>query len=237
MTRILTKYIFITLSIFIGLIHTVNAEEKRSDIHAADIEAIAEKLQKKYDRAKGFSADFKQQTTLEIMNRKRFGKGKVLFQKPGLMRWDYYAPDKQILISDGENLTIYVEKDQQMIVTSAKEYLQSDVTYSFFSGTGNILQDFSIHTPGKDKNDLENTHLIKLTPNSLHPQVDHLFIWISKENFNIKKLQIFSHTGSITELLFSNIQIFDESNKNSSPTPDLNAFVFTPPPGTEIIEQ
>lgn len=204
---------------------------------ADDPREIAAHLQSTYDRAAGLSADFEQVTTLDIMKRKRFGSGTLLFRKPGFMRWDYLAPDRLVLISDGKTFSIYNEKEHQLIITSAKEYLQSDVTYSFFAGTGNVLRDFEVSMPAEMENEAANTYLLKLVPKTLHPQVDHLYVWITPGSFVIKRLRIVSHTDSVTDLTFSHIKIYDRLGEGSDSPLGRDAFIFIPPPGTEVIEQ
>ena len=61
--------------------------------------------------------------------------------RSSVMRWNYAEPDKQVIINDGETLFIYTEKDRQLIKTPAQE-IESDITYAFFAGTRNLLDDF-----------------------------------------------------------------------------------------------
>jgi outer membrane lipoprotein carrier protein len=199
-----------------------------------DALAVAQKLQKTYENATNVVADFKQTTTMEFSSRVRQGSGTMIFRKPGRMRWDYKSPDYQVLISDGETISMYFEKSNQMIVSNAKEYLQSDVTYSFFAGTGDILQDFDVSVPDFP-NTTEDTFLIKLTPRSAHPQVSLIHAWISRDAFLITHLQIVDHFDTVTDLFFDNIQIDADQYDNRKISEDL--FHFTPPANTEIIEQ
>ena len=129
---------------------------------------------------------------------------------------------------------MYFEKSSQMIISNAKDYLQSDVTYSFFAGTGNILKDFDISGPDFE-NDKPDTYLIKLIPKSTHPQVSSMYAWVSRETFLIEQLQIIDHFDTVTHLSFANITIDADSYGNRTIGEDL--FYFTPPAGTEIIEQ
>jgi outer membrane lipoprotein carrier protein len=195
---------------------------------------IASKLQSTYENAANIVAQFSQTTTMKFSPRVRQGAGKMIFLKPGRMRWDYITPDYQVLISDGETISMYFEKSSQMIISNAKDYLQSDVTYSFFAGTGNILKDFDISGPGFENNQ-PDTYLIKLIPKSTHPQVSSMHAWISRETFLIKQLQIIDHFDTVTNLYFTNITIDADSYDNRKIGKDL--FYFTPPAGTEIIEQ
>ena len=196
---------------------------------------IVQKIQVTYERAKTLSADFKQSTAMQLSSRVKQGSGSMVFLKPGHMRWDYSAPDQQVLISDGETISMYFAQSKQMIVTAAKEFLQSDVTYSFFSGTGDIIKDFDIQDPDLPNKDTENSYLIKLSPMKAHPHVAYMHAWIAKHTFLINRLQIVDHFNTVTDLFFSNIHI-DFSTYNGQKIDD-DLFFFTPPAGTEIIEQ
>ena len=195
---------------------------------------VAQKLQSTYEKAANLVADFRQTTTMKFSSRVRQGLGTMIFSKPGRMRWDYKEPDLQVLVSDGESISMYFEKSNQMIISSAKEYLQSDVTYSFFAGTGDILRDFAVGEPDLT-NTQENSFLIKLTPKSSHPHVASIHAWITHDSFLITHLQIVDHFETVTDLFFENIRI-DTGHYGSRAIKD-DLFVFLPPAGTEIIEQ
>jgi len=195
---------------------------------------VAQKLQNTYEKAANLAADFNQTTTTKFSSRVRQGSGTMVFSKPGRMRWDYLTPEYQVLISDGETISMYFEKSNQMIVSNAKDYLQSDVTYSFFAGSGNILKDFDVNEPDSFMQK-ENSYLIKMTPKSLHPHVSSLHVWVSQVTFLIMHMQIIDHFDTVTDLYFDNIQIDTDYYGSRKIEEDL--FFFTPPAGTEIIKQ
>jgi outer membrane lipoprotein carrier protein len=196
---------------------------------------IAKELQSTYEKTLGFSATFKQTTSLALSGRNKEGSGTVVFLKPGYMRWDYLAPDKQVLISDGETITMYFEKANQMILTSAKEYLQSDVTYSFFSGTGNILEDFDVSPAEEPTEKNTGSQILRLVPKASHPHVSSLYVWIAKDQAIINKIRIIDHFDTTTDLVFEDVQL--KRTKEDGPVIDEKLFSFTPPAGTEIINQ
>lgn len=190
---------------------------------------IALKIQQTYEQTESLKADFLQTSTLSGMrHRQRKGSGTMVIQKPGLLRWDYETPAEQVLVSDGQTFSLYFAAEKQMIVTPAEEYLQEDITYGFFSGTGDILRDFTVK-PVPDKLENENFHALELVPRQTHPQVESLYVWVDKSSFLIKRLQILDHLGSITDLIFFNLVV-------NKPYP-VDYFNFTPPEGTEIIKQ
>lgn len=191
------------------------------------LDEIVSRLQKTYETTLSFSADFSQTTTFDFNQRQRQAKGVVVIEKGGRMRWDYQSPDQQVLVCDGRLFSMYVAKEQQMIVSDAKNYLEADITYAFLSGSGNIERDFLIeeHAGGEDTG---SAHHLRLTPKKAHPQVKYLDIWVNATTFLIERIKIVDHFGSITDLAFTNMRV-------NVPSP-ADFFSFTPPAGTEIIK-
>lgn len=210
-------------------------------------EEIARRLQLTYDQISSISFNFSQNTAGELSGRPQQGSGTAWFVKekkikdkpatPGKMRWDYTAPDKQILVSDGIDFSMYFAKLEQMIISPA-EVMQTDITYSFFTGSGNLLHDFVISAPNPElapgKNDAHRYKVIKLTPKATQSQVNEIHLWVTTDSL-IQRIEILDHFETRTTLDLSNIKI------NSLPTDDRKAmdalFSFIPPEGTEIIYQ
>jgi outer membrane lipoprotein carrier protein len=197
---------------------------------------IAEHLQSTYEGSTGLTARFRQVTTMQFTQRQKEGSGTVTYLKPGLMRWDYVAPDRQVLISDGEKISMYFAKTRQMIVTSAKEYLQSDVTYSFFSGTGNITKDFTVSKAEDMADDDGSGYVIKLVPKRTHPHISRLYVWVDAATWLITRIRIIDHFDTTTDLFFDDVHLV-HADKKTGPAIDKKMFLFIPPAGTEIINQ
>ncbi|MEW6220350.1 MAG: outer membrane lipoprotein carrier protein LolA [Thermodesulfobacteriota bacterium] len=185
-------------------------------------------LQAQYEKAATLVADFRQVTRMKVASRDRQARGQVMFKKPGRMRWDYVAPDPQVLVSDGDRLLMYFEKSRQMIVSSAREALESDVTYSFFAGKGDLSRDF-VAAPSDEDPGGQDQYAVVLTPKAPHPQLERLHVWVAKTDYRIQRLRIEDHFGGSTDLYFENLEV-------NRPLGD-DLFVFTPPPETEVIEQ
>ncbi|MDD3815369.1 MAG: outer membrane lipoprotein carrier protein LolA [Desulfocapsaceae bacterium] len=210
-------------------------------------EDIARRLQQNYDQIKSLSFHFTQSTEGELSGRPQQGSGTAWFVKEkkspgapgtvGKMRWDYTTPDKQILISDGVNFSMYFAKLEQMIVSPA-ETMRTDITYAFFTGTGNLLKDFSISAPNPEftpkKEDAGRYKVIKLIPKENQSQVSEIHLWVTPDSL-IQRMEILDYFDTRTTLEFSDLKV------NTLPTDDPKAmdalFSYTPPEGTEIIYQ
>lgn len=194
-----------------------------------------EKIFHFYGQLSSLSFDFSQQT--ETTARTRSGKGDAVFFRPalqsGLMRWNYDSPDRQVVINDGNNISIYTENDQQMIVTPAAE-LESDITYQLLNGNTEIINDFNavVFDPSLISSNEPPYPSIELTPLTPQNQLKTIRFWHDDHNI-IHQIVITDHFETITTLRFTNIKINDlQADDPAALSTILN---FTPPPGTEII--
>ena len=193
-------------------------------------QAIAQKIQQTYAKTRTLRADFQQTTSSRMSERERHGSGTLVLSKPGLMRWDYREPDQQVFVCDGQRISMYFAKERQMMVTPAKDYLESDVTYSFFAGKGDINRDFMV--AGPEEEDLlepNTTYQLKLTPKQPHAQIDFINLWVDRTTFLLKRLKVTDKFGTVTDLVFAKVTTNEEVLAKT--------FSFTPPKGTEIIDK
>lgn len=211
--------------------------------HAADSpveypEDIAARLQLRYDAMKSLTFNFYQDIRGEMTGRPRQGSGRAVFFKNGdkaRMRWDYTSPDRQVLISDGVEFSMYIAEQQQMIVTPA-ENLDADLTYSFFTGKGLLQRDFHIRPANEDEqsDDEAEFKVIKLIPKTPQSQVQDIHVWVTPDSL-IRRMKIQDHFGTITVLNLSDIEADKLNDQNPAEIEAL--FTFVPPAGTEIIRQ
>ncbi len=205
-------------------------------------EDTAARLQQRYDTIHSLQFDFTQDTRGQLAGRPKTGTGQAFFMrdttgnKPGMMRWNYTTPDRQVLVSDGVTFSMYFETLKQMIVTDA-DVMKRDLTYSFFTGRGSLQEDFTISAADEHfgTNQQESkTVIIKLTPKQMQSQVAAIHIWVTEDSL-IQRIEILDHFDTLTVLNFSHLKV----NKLSPDDPALikRLFTFVPPEGTEIIEQ
>ena len=226
----------IILSLLLALFFSTNV--CAGEIENKPERLVAKRLQQRYDSMRSLSFNFYQHTTAGVGGRPKIGEGQARFLKStrtAFMRWDYLAPEEQVLTSDGEFFSMYFKQLGQMIITPAKN-LESDITYSFFTGKGTLTRDFYIY-PADDNVteelvESERTKIIKLVPKKTQSQVQDIHIWVNASSL-ITRMQIRDHFGTITVLSLSDIEIDSIADTIES----LQNFSFTPPVGTEIIKQ
>ncbi len=208
-------------------------------LHAETPEETASRLQKRYDKIQSLTFEFNQDTRGQLSGRPKKGSGQAFFvkigdkKKTGKMRWNYSAPDKQILVSDGINFSMYFASLSQMIVTPSKA-LEQDLTYSFFTGAGNLLEDFTVLPPDQPGRSEDSTKVIKLIPKSKASQVASIQLWVTSDSL-VRRIAILDHFDTLTVLNFSKLKVNTLDPNDEELMKRL--FSFIPPAGTEIIYQ
>ena len=169
-------------------------------------------LQARYGKLISLAFDFTQQTRTQV--RVRQGRGTAIFVRikeknnPGIMRWNYTEPEKQIILNTGEELSIYNDQEHQLLVMPAAT-VNDDITYSLFSGRQRLEDLFSVQPP--DQRFLyqqPDTALktLRLVPKKTQPQVKSIQLWFDSD-YLIHHLVIEDHFETITEMNFNNIRI------------------------------
>ena len=203
-------------------------------------EDIATRLQSRYDAMTSLTFTFTQNTKGQISGRPQTGSGQAFFAKiAGInrMRWNYAAPNQQVLVSDGTSFSMYFAELKQMIISPATA-LDHELTYSFFSGRGNLRQDFHILPPDAeyitDTPLADGVKIIKLVPQEQQSQVQNIHLWVTADSL-IKRIEIRDHFDTITDLTLTEVKANSLDDLDEKSLTDL--FSFTPPKGTEIIHQ
>lgn len=233
--------------LFTALILTTIITVAVADEPSPEDQALA--LQNKYKSLNSLAFEFDQVT--RTGTRERTGRGNAIFYRfrppsevteenatpatQSVMRWNYTEPDPQVIVSDGRTLSIYTKKDKQLIRTPAKE-LESDITYAFFAGTRNLLDDFDAESADATYlfSSAQKLGTILLVPSHPHNQIRDVQVWFDSEGL-IHHLMITDHFDSVTELNFDSIKV------NNLPAGDKKTLeeiiTFPVPPGTEIISR
>lgn len=199
---------------------------------------VALRLQKRYDDILSITFTFYQDTRGEMTGRPRRGSGTGLFYRDkskNYMRWDYSSPERQVLLSNGKRFLMYFSNLQQMIVSPAENF-DADLTYSFFTGRGNLQRDFHVRPADEDLQPYngDEFQVIKLIPKVAHSQVQDIHLWVTSDSL-IRRIRIRDHFGTITVLNLSDIKVNTLAELAEKELESL--FSFSPPEGTEIINQ
>lgn len=106
--------------------------------------AVIKQVQAQYGDVKGLRAKFVQESYLSSLDVSETSEGSMVFQKPGAMRWDYTAPEKQTFLINDHVVYLYQPSDKQLVIDTFEEVLISDLPVAFLMGIGNLAKDFKL---------------------------------------------------------------------------------------------
>jgi len=179
-------------------------------------------LQQRYESTRTLVAKFRQEVESPTMAGKLTSNGTVSFEKPNRMRWDYAAPDRQTIVSDGETLWIYQPEEKQVLKAPLREAFQATTPVTFLGGLGHVDRDF---TPTLESS-ADDRWVLKLVPRE-ERGVGTLVLVVRKGDASIEEARISDPLGTTTHLALS------DEKRNVSLGADL--FHFTPPPGVDVV--
>ncbi|MBF0339802.1 MAG: outer membrane lipoprotein chaperone LolA [Magnetococcales bacterium] len=206
----------VILAVFLGLSVTGAAPAKS----AAPPEV--QRLQTFMDRLRSVEAEFEQRLLDADAPEPKESRGQFSASRPGKFRWDYTAPYKQVIVSDGKMVWFY-EPDLKQVTRSSAGRLEK--TPAGFLTSGKKLEEIFTWevTPGPGENQPTvmlrplqegSLHWIAIT---LHPQKEEITDFLVEDSLK--------HRSRIRFL-------------NWRANPDLPAerFRFEVPKGVDLIE-
>ena len=191
------------------------------------VDQILDRVESKYTNSK-FSADFLQKSTIKAMDISDMASGKVFIKYPGMMRWEYEKPDKQIIITDADKLWIYRPEDNQVMTGKAPTFFRDGKGASFLSDIRLIRQKFDISLGNGEKTESDMFYYLKLVPHERTMDISKIRLLISKNTFNV--LQV------ITQNSYGDETRIDLINSAFGVNLDDSLFSFSIPEGTDVLQ-
>jgi outer membrane lipoprotein carrier protein len=192
--------------------------------HADALRDALDRLQRRYDDTRTMQADFRQIVESKTLAGTLETKGKVAFEKPNRMRWDYDPPDAQTIVGDGETLWIYQPDLKQVIKAPLGQAFQSGTPVTFLAGLGKVERDFHADLVSNEP----GQWVLKLLPKQTDTGVGTLELGVRKSDASVAEAKITDAAGTTTRILFSG------ERRNVTLAPGL--FRFAPPPGVDVVK-
>jgi outer membrane lipoprotein carrier protein len=195
-------------------------------------------VQSFYDQTKTLHAEFEQTRYTRLYDRYDRAEGKVVFKKPGMMRWDYAQPNGQVFVSNGKTLLIYQppeegEKNGQLI-ERAVDQDQLPSAFSFLIGSGNLEKDFEVRLLEHDNEKFKGGYVLQLIPRRPTPNYEQLIFYVrtlttdGKRAGVVQRVLIIDSEGNRNRFDFSKI-------KFNRDVPDKR-FSYRAPRGTQKVK-
>ena len=186
---------------------------------------VAQRIQGFYDRTTDFQADFVQVSRNRLYGEERRN-GRVMFSKPGRMRWNYAAPNGDIIVSDGTTLWAY-QADERQAIQQNMGQSQLPTAITFLAGTGRITDSFTFRLLDANQFRFPNGYVLELRPTTPQPTYERIVFYVDRASFQVVRTAVIDAQGNQNRFDFSNPQV----NLNIP----LTTFRWSPPPGTSIV--
>jgi len=190
-------------------------------------EEVAMRLEKSLLSTQTLEAKFEHIFYSAVVSTPLKEKGKVYFQKPDLMRWEYKEPENNIYLYKGDKFQWYFVEDNQLMRGSISDEGQESEILYLLTGKKNLLDYYYVDwNPSPSENSRNDQ--IKLTPKH-EDDGSYLLLEIDKKNGLIHKIIFFDWEGNKTEFRFSQLKV--------NVTLPKNIFDLKLPSDVEIIER
>ena len=188
---------------------------------------LAAALQRKYDGVRGFTADFVHTYRGGVLNRQLTKRGRVTIKKPGKMRWEYTAPDRELFVSDGVKMYSYIPADRQVIVSDVPETDSAPTPALFLAGKGNLSRDFQPSLTELPEGAPSGGQALKLVPKTPQSDYDWLVLVVDPATLAMQGLSYGDPQGGTSSFVFSNLK--------ENPGIADKEFDFKPPRGVDVV--
>ncbi len=183
-------------------------------------------VQARYGGLRDLTAAFAQESRVASLGRTRNRAGRLFFQSPGRMRWEYDGPEPQLIVADGKQLWFHRPERKQAVVQPMDAAFTRQTPLLFLFGRGDFAAEFTFDEsePVPDAGGLVS---IPLRPRVEAPDLSRLVLEVMAGECRL--------AGTIVEDAFGNITHLVFSGEKADTGLDAGLFRFAPPAGTEVV--
>ncbi len=195
---------------------------------AASLDDYVHAFEISYRSVRSLRANFTQ--TYETGGRTRVESGTVTFARGGLMRWDYGQPRQKLFVSDGKHLLLYIPEEKQLTRSPVKSSEDIRVPFRLLLSRINLRRVFSkIEFADSAMPHDPDDRVLRAFPKKGYEEDYQQVLMELAPGFDIRRLVVVYPDGS--RMNFS----FEQITRNAPVSRGF--FQFTPPQGTEVIDQ
>ena len=192
------------------------------------LDELVRQFESSYHDVRTLQAGFTQEYA--AWGRTRVESGEVYLSRGGKMRWDYQKPEPKLFLSDGHDVVLFVPAEKQLTRTPLKASDDVRVPLELLVSHPNLRHAFSrIELAAEPAGTVPGDRVLRAYPKHGQEQ-DYRDVLVEiTPTFDVRRLVITYPDD--TSMQFT----FDRISRNARLNPSL--FEFSPPPGTEVIQQ
>jgi outer membrane lipoprotein carrier protein len=192
---------------------------------ASPEEEAVRRVQSFYEKARDLSARFTQTYDNQAFHQKLVSKGRVLWKKPGMIRFDYEEPDAKFFVVKHDRIVSYSPSAQQAM-TGPFHADKLSASVAFLFGKGDLAGEFNVRKA--DRADLAEGTRLLLTPKKDDPRFDRVYLVVDPQSDEVRESVVVDGSGNENRFAFSDIKV-------NAGVPD-SAFDYKLPEGTQVMK-
>jgi outer membrane lipoprotein carrier protein len=186
------------------------------------LDYVLKEVEKRYTGMQ-FAAEFLQESTIKTMEITDFASGRLYVRHPGMMRWEYEKPERQVIMTDGKKLWIYRPQDNLVMVGNAPVFFRDGKGASFLSDISLVRKKFKIALARAEG---EYLYELKMTPIERTLNVSEIRLYVTPRSYNIARIVTLNDYGDDTRI--------DIVSPQFAVNLEPSLFSFDIPPGADV---
>jgi outer membrane lipoprotein carrier protein len=192
----------------------------------ANLPPVLQEVEAKYGQAETLQANFSQVNDVAALKTKKISSGVIMVKRPDKLRWETLKPDMNLLVSDGRHFWFYTppfdEGEHGQVIEKPSSQINSKLANALLSGRFSVAREMKIEQ--------ESPSRVRLIPKPRTAgTVVRAEIEIDPVQKIIEKVTLEHKGGNRSEITLSKIELGKAIGDE--------AFLFTPPPNTDKVEQ
>lgn len=196
----MSKYLIIIALISITFLR---GTAQPSPMNPALIDRLKQQIKSNAETTNSISCDFNQEKTMSLISEKLISKGRFMFRKEKMLRWEYTEPFSYVIVIANDQISIRDEENvSHFNISSNKVFLEIN-RIILGSVRGTLLQD--------EKNfrtsyyESPKAYIARIIPmkEALRASLSEVTIYFNHNNFSVDQVDMVEPGGDITRIFFT----------------------------------
>ena len=190
--------------------------------------ALVDAFDARYAGLRDFRTRFVQESYVAALERSETSRGRLLYRRPGHLRWEVEEPEPSVLVVDGETLRLYDPEEGVLQIAPVGAGGVSQTALGFLFGESDLRRSFHVELlPARTGEDGERRVGLRLMPRA-DAGFERLDLWLDVETVRVREVVIHDLLGNRSRIRFEGL----EENVGLEET----LFTIQVPDDTEVID-
>jgi len=167
-----------------------------------DKDFVVRQLARAQEEVEDFAADLVQEKRISLLRKDIVSHGMIEFKRPNKVLIELFDPDPSLMVVDGDSLWLYFKRER--------------VAQRYVVGTNPMLKRFLMILENPFKGGWEKLTSIRkegdfvvleVVPEEVEAIFSKITLWVSTQDWLIKKLELHEKSGDLTILSYNNIRV------------------------------